>query len=385
MNRRKVNFLLVVFVVSVTLHIYFDRVTDVFNYLKDEICFEWKEKFPTEFTQVASTSSKESTLVLFYTKCFSDKCVPHYHTSYEYNPKCNCNFKRFELIYNPDRFLESDIVIFHGRNMPCLRTLRKLHKQRKPNQLWAYFIMENPTYHTKLKSFEKYFNMWISYRLTSDVYVPYRRHFRLNSASAIPKLNYALNKTRQVAWLVSSCGKLREELAHKLIKYGIKIEVVGKCAKHFKFQLQCNKHDCKEELKSFKFYFAAENTLCDDYVTEKYWRKGFDYNAIPIVFGGANYSNPKLVIPGSFIDAMSFNSVKDLAEYIKEVDNDDDKFNSYFEWKKYWGFEHPNGCDPFYQQLCERMHTRRDRTLSSYINHDECKAKTIFFKSWINR
>ncbi|XP_057311219.1 alpha-(1,3)-fucosyltransferase C-like [Hydractinia symbiolongicarpus] len=385
MNRRKSMCLLFGLIIFVSVYNHLDHLVDTFYYLKNEFCFEGDEIFPTEFPP-KSTQKTNTTRVLLYTNFFNDKYWPYFQNSYHFNPKCGCNFTKFELVHDRTTFLECDIIIFHGRNMPCVKTLTKLHKQRRPQQLWAYFILENPTYDDYVKPVEKFFNMSISYRLDSDVYYPYRRHFpRKQPVISTEMINYAKGKTKQVAWLVSSCGRMRDQLAHKLINYGIKVEVHGKCAKQFKYQFNCASKQCDRELGDFKFYLAAENTLCNDYITEKYWERGINNNAIPIVFGGSNYSNPNLVIPGSFIDAMSLNSVKDLAEYIKEVDNDDDKFNSYFEWKKYWGFEHPNGCDHFYQQLCERMHTRRDRTLSSYINHDECKAKTIFFKSWINR
>ena len=57
------------------------------------------------------------------------------------------------------------------------------------------------------------------------------------------------------------------------------------------------------------------------YITEKYWSNPFKINAVPIVHGGSNYSDPQLAIPGSFISALDFKTPKDLVEYIMKVDS----------------------------------------------------------------
>lgn len=48
--------------------------------------------------------------------------------------------------------------------------------------------------------------------------------------------------------------------------------------------------------------------------------------------GGADYK--ALAIPGSYINAMDFSSLKKLAEYLMFLDQNDDEYNKYFEWKK---------------------------------------------------
>lgn len=60
--------------------------------------------------------------------------------------------------------------------------------------------------------------------------------------------------------------------------------------------------------KNYKFYLSFENSLCDDYVTEKFYN-ALLYNTVPIVFGGANYS--KLAPKNSYIDVRNFTSSND--------------------------------------------------------------------------
>ena len=56
--------------------------------------------------------------------------------------------------------------------------------------------------------------------------------------------------------------------AETLKKY-VKVDVFGRCSGKFGQQRGCgNLTAC---LKTFKFYLAFENALCEDYITEKYW------------------------------------------------------------------------------------------------------------------
>lgn len=57
--------------------------------------------------------------------------------------------------------------------------------------------------------------------------------------------------------------------------------------------------------KDYKFYLAFENSLCRDYITEKFYL-ALLYNVVPVVYGGANYTN--LAPKKSFIDIRDFKS-----------------------------------------------------------------------------
>ena len=63
-------------------------------------------------------------------------------------------------------------------------------------------------------------------------------------------------------------------------------------------------------LTSFiQFYLSLENSLCQDYVTEKFW-KILPLNVIPVVLNGADMQN---VAPyHSYIDVADFNTFKGI-------------------------------------------------------------------------
>lgn len=147
----------------------------------------------------------------------------------------------------------------------------------------------------------------------------------------MPTVEEIQRKPYKIAWMVSNCNSRsnREKLYEKLKEY-IPIDVYGSCG-----TMSCSKNDfngCYDHLaKNYKFYLSFENSICLDYVTEKMFA-ALSRNFIPIVHGGADYS--KIAPPNSVIDVSKFNSVKELADYIKSLDEDPEKYLSYFEWKK---------------------------------------------------
>lgn len=101
------------------------------------------------------------------------------------------------------------------------------------------------------------------------------------------------NKTKAGAWFVSHCDtpSQREHYVTKLnielLKYKLKIDLYGHCA-----ALKCLHEDrrCPKMIESdYYFYLAFENSMYEDYVTEKLLIAIQNF-AVPIVYGGANYS-----------------------------------------------------------------------------------------------
>lgn len=92
-------------------------------------------------------------------------------------------------------------------------------------------------------------------------------------------------------------------------------------------QIPC--HDYLRE--NYLFYLAFENSICKDYVTEKFFRT-LQLDLIPVVMGAANYSTD--YPPNSFIDALKFSSPQQLAEYLYQVANNETLYRQYFYWKK---------------------------------------------------
>ena len=221
---------------------------------------------------------RTKTLLLIYTVFFG--------TAKWIRDRHNCGFENkflfaankclsgdFELTYDKQRFEESDLVVFHARNMPSVDHLRTLLKNRSTSQRWVYALWESPNATPNPAPLNGLFNSTLTYRSDSDFVSPYGSYEKLSEEEKMNKIknipDYSQGKTELVAWMVGNCGaQPRMAFAETLKKY-IKVDVFGRCSGKFGQQKGCgNLTAC---LKTFKFYLAFENALCEDYITEKYW------------------------------------------------------------------------------------------------------------------
>ena len=96
-----------------------------------------------------------------------------------------------------------------------------------------------------------------------------------------------------------------------------------------------------------------------------------NFNVLPIVFDlHGNYA--KLAPAKSYINALDFPSVKDLADYLKLVDSDDVLYNEYFEWKKHFGVARGIGPE-LYRGLCRLCSVLHEPIEPAAIYHNLTK------------
>ena len=140
------------------------------------------------------------------------------------------------------------------------------------------------------------------------------------------------NRTRNVAWVVSHCRtSSKRERYVRALKRHIDVDIYGDCGK----QGYCIKKDkkCFTEIipSTYKFYLGFENSICQDYVTEKLFRT-LSTEIVPIVFGGTNYTRD--APPHSVINVEDYDSSEELARYLRRLASNEAAYYSYFEWKK---------------------------------------------------
>ncbi len=136
----------------------------------------------------------------------------------------------------------------------------------------------------------------------------------------------------------------REKYINELRKY-IDIDIYGKCTSYFENSLpdpcpQGSAPNCFNDLmNSYKFYLSFENSLCDDYISEKYWKiyhhtKIFQVNILPITRGATIEQFNKVAIPNSLINAYNYKTPKQLSEYMNYLNQNDTAYLEYFRWKR---------------------------------------------------
>lgn len=269
-------------------------------------------------------------------------------------------------------------ILFHQRSL----SLKDLPGLRDPTQFYVHWSMESPVHTfydiTDLKYLRNFFNLTMTYRLDSDISLPYGsieqvRPLPDNLESFIQDFgeknrHLALKERRNstkahAAWFVSNCRSFsgREELVKKLKSY-IGIDIFGS---KFCSNLRCSSQDnakCLQMMNmTYKFYLSLENSLCKDYVTEKFW-KILPYNVIPIVLNGVDMTT---IAPyHSYIDVKQFSSFQDFAEHIVSVSQNDSLFASYFWWRDFYQARpcdhgitcHGSSFTDAYCKLCAKLH-----------------------------
>ena len=291
----------------------------------------------------------------------------------------NCPIKNCILTMNKLELNSSDAILFH---LVDLHNNYEVPKYRNSNQIWIAMTYEPPFIlnHTglQLMALNGIFNRTMSYRKDSDIVVRHGKYHPIldgdpkytfpnyisnwvNSRDDSKVRNYAQGKRRLVSWFASSrsCKSHsgREFYVKQLQEY-IDVDIYGSCGP-FKCGVQKTlrnpykvEHDDCYFLVSvgYKFVLAFENSICEDYVTEKLYNN-LKLNVIPVVFGGSNYSY--YAPPHSVIDASKL-TPKELAEYLVLLDKNDTLYNEYFNWKKDYYIESNDGV-PLACDLCRKL------------------------------
>jgi alpha-1,3-fucosyltransferase len=212
--------------------------------------------------------------------------------------RINCPITNCEILDDRDRLIEADYILIYGGDEHITRDLHKLKYKTSSSQKWifvwyeSYHFLNNNPYKNS-----KYFNtlnMVSNYKPNSDFSGIYETGSGITWS---PNVNYAANynhlkdKTHFAVALISNCNMItskRLEYINELKNY-IDVQVYGKCGEPCESSNNTNKCFLHTLAKKFKFYFAFENSICDDYVSEKFF-KILSFPIIPVVLGGANYS-----------------------------------------------------------------------------------------------
>ena len=283
----------------------------------------------------------------------------------KFHPQGMCS-----LTYNTSQLFESDATVFHEVMLPKPSTLRRLRRSVPEHQIWIWNLRE-PPFHltTDLKQYNNLFNWTCTYSPESEIFDPIFHITPIikqtspfsssyTTTSDHSKGVYSDLRTKMIFVAINNCFvKERIDLIRRL-KTHIGIDVYGRCGKLVGDQHlpQCRRFtsDCRRIMSKYRFYFAMENSYCDHYITEKYYENGLNSGLIPIVFGGADYKDPRFALQGSYINIEDFQDLKTLATYLKQVAKNDTLFKSYFWWKdKYKIHRKSKGC-----AICKRLWRR---------------------------
>ena len=184
------------------------------------------------------------------------------------------------------------------------------------------------------EKFDGYFNLSSTFRSDSDITSIYFTNARLkwnfNVNFDENKFAFKNKRTGLAAALISACSDniKRLDYINELKKY-MPVDIYGQCS-----ILKCpQKFDCRKFISdNYLFYFAFENSLCSEYVTEKFFTT-LNYEIVPVVLGSGDYT--KYIPSSGFINVLDYKSPLHLAEHLNYLSQNQTAYMQYFKWKQF--------------------------------------------------
>lgn len=285
-----------------------------------------------------------------------------------------------KLSYNDEDLHQADAVLFHLHH---ISNVSELPNRSRVDQRWIFLTDESPM-HTFLKNRQRLsdynglFNWSMSYRIDSDVPVPYGRMIRRKKpevlgyhSSQIFKRSWATDimtsKTKLVAVMGSNCSGKNQRWSYvKTLKQSLRnaLNILGRCLDGNR--TICPGHfdrDCSA-LTAYKFYLSFENSNCREYLTEKVFWNAYHKYAVPIIMGAPRADCRRLLPPHSFLHVDDFAGANALASYLRYLDYDDKRYLQYHEWRNRYKIINEHGyfgsSSKHYCRVCEALNYNSD-------------------------
>ncbi len=239
-------------------------------------------------------------------------------------------------------------------------------KMKRPETPVIFAIREPPCITGPFYQFDDVFHMTMTHRFDSEIYFPYaiivpldekkrqnwqvgKSAFEKFDASLAPSVALKPPPPKDLLWVVSNCNtpsqrkyyvrKLKLALGERLY-----IDQYG----------QCNKRPLALELgrwavvnntfyDKYKFYLAFENSLCEDYITEKFFNVLASGKVVPVVRGASRLEYARVAPPHSYIHVDDFASPAELADHLVYLSKNPKAYNEYFWWRSLYHVNIFNG------------------------------------------
>ncbi|CAD5210189.1 unnamed protein product [Bursaphelenchus okinawaensis] len=232
----------------------------------------------------------------------------------------------YKFVHTNDRSYlpNASLVVFHvgetkAADLPLNSSVPKVYLAIE-SAVHAIFYRGSPP--------ADFYNYSITYRDDSDVtliYDPPRTEYSRKTDKEIEKI--IAKKTEFALSARSNCRtpSKRERLIEQLQSY-VNLTLVGGCSK-----VDCDNTCLDKLIENHYFYLSFENSICDQYTTEKFFR--FTKFIVPIVLKRSVV--PKRIPHDIFIAVDDFNNVIELVNYLKMLVRTPKEYKKYFEWAKH--------------------------------------------------
>ena len=224
--------------------------------------------------------------------------------------------------YEADGF--ADFMMMEGGRLPNPKPCPKYQKN-------ILVSMESAVNYPFVRSIEEAnkrgypIDLLMTYRLDSDVnagyfgYVNYTKEYEENK-------NKKKKENAIAVAYISNCGNQeRIRIIKELISHGVTIDLFGHCFRN------PTSRNIEKNLNSYYFTLAFENSVDEDYVTEKYWQ-ALSSLSIPVVLGASNIHDFEPA-EKSILYVKDFKNTAELAKTMIRIANNETEFWEMLKWK----------------------------------------------------
>ncbi|XP_030296145.1 alpha-(1,3)-fucosyltransferase 9-like [Sparus aurata] len=274
---------------------------------------EWQHNQPQE---AAAVDMEPDTILLIWMWPFG----------YKFDLNCSdFKIKKCHLTDNKALYDKAHGVLFHHREIHG--NLENLPKEPSPwFQKWVWLNMESPANSGPIPEITHLFNLTSTYRLDSNVPVPYGHLEPVTSEDESFKIPA---KDKLVCWIVSNWkSHFRRVQFYNELKKHVHIHTYGKA-----FGSDISDQDYSKIVPTCKFYLSFENSVYKDYITEKLYSP-MKLGTVPIVLGTSRQNYEEHIPGDSFIHVDDFSTPKKLADRLLYLDKNNSEYTAYFNWTK---------------------------------------------------
>lgn len=326
---------------------------------------------------------QDNPVILWWTESFPGSSDTRHCLN---NVKCDVYSVR-----NMSKYLKVQAYLFYGSNVEFM----DLPLPRRPEDIiWGLYHEESPRNVEQLmhEPVLKLFNYSSTFSRYSDVPFPLQHLESFDDIYSttyyVPtqKKNSYLQEIAPILYLQSDCetSTERDIFVQELMNI-TKIDSYGSCLNNKKLPEKFT-HDYLNNLDEdaflkfvarYKFVIAIENGVCDDYVTEKFWR-AIKVGTVPIYFGSPSirdwFPNEK-----SAILLEDFPSPKVLNEHLKKLLRNNNFYETYLEHKTKNIVTNPRLAEEFRKRVYQIDALKTVEKFECFVCnkiHDKIKGKS---------
>ena len=274
----------------------------------------------------------------------------------------HCPEKRCTLEFSKSYLSTSDALLLDMRRLKNPPSF-----YRPSHQVWILVQHEASwRYNYERQNMINNFNWTMTYSKDSDIPLPYGKLVPSTNKDRDKRdyLAIAKQKKKDAIWVVSSChtNSRREDYVEILKKY-ISVDVLGACGKEWTCgeRFDHDREDCFSILNStYRFHIAFENSLCEDYITEKFY-ENYQYDIIQVVRGGNLKNRPVIAAKDAYISTTDFTNAHQLGEFLQQLSENPMEYAQMLREKdKYVSVGYTQIMKDALCEICYRLHNLAD-------------------------